>query len=256
MSSLRATTTAAVVGLTAHALLRRRPPGGADRWQRTNYRGRRPTLLAGPAVTLAAAAGSAPAPSAAVLTLACGGLGLYDDLAGDSHARGLRGHLAALREGRVTTGMVKLGGLVAAGALTAMAERRRLRDVAVDTLLVAGSANLVNLFDLRPGRALKVVLLASVPLARRNVGAAASTGAALALLPADLAEDAMIGDCGANALGGLLGWSLAHRLGARGRIAALTGVVALTLASERVSFTDVIAGNRWLAAADAFGRRP
>ncbi|MDQ1700368.1 MAG: hypothetical protein QOG34_2231, partial [Frankiaceae bacterium] len=131
-------------------MLRRRPPGGPQRWQRENYRGGHPSLLAGPAVTIAAAAGS-PAPSVAGLTLACGALGLYDDLAGDSHARGLRGHLAALRDGRVTTGMVKLTGLVCAGALTAAVERRRPATAIVDTLLVAGSANLVNLFDLRPG---------------------------------------------------------------------------------------------------------
>lgn len=253
MTGLRAATTAAVVGATAHALLRRRPPGGAAVWRRTNYRGGQPSLLAGPAVAVAAAA-AAPR-SGAVLTLACGGLGLYDDLAGDSHARGLRGHLDALRQRRVTTGMVKLVGLVTAGALTSLTERRRPPEALVDTLLVAGTANLVNLFDLRPGRALKVVVLANVALAGRSAAAGAGAGAALALLPADLAEDAMIGDCGANALGALLGWTLAHALGARGRVAALSGVVALTLASERVSFTDVIARHRWLSAADAFGRR-
>jgi len=255
VTPLRSATTAAVVGATAYALLRRQPPGGEKRWQRSNFRGASPSLVAGPAVTIAAAAGSSSSPTAAVLTLACGGLGLYDDLAGDSHARGLRGHLAALREGRLTTGMVKLIGLVGAGALTSLLERRRPREVVVDTLLVAGTANLVNLFDLRPGRALKVVVLAGLPLSARSDAAAASVGAALALLPADLAEDAMIGDCGANALGGLLGWSLAHGLGARSRVVALASVVGLTLASERVSFTDVIAGNRWLAAVDAFGRR-
>lgn len=256
MSPLRSATTAAVVGVTAHAVLRRWPPGGETRWQRTNFRGACPSLLAGPAVTVAAAAGAASLPPAAGLTLACGALGLYDDLAGDSHARGLRGHLAALREGRVTTGMVKLAGLVAAGALTSLAERRRPADVAMDTFLVAGTANLVNLFDLRPGRALKVVVLASLPMAGRSAAAAAATGAAVALLPADLAEDTMIGDCGANALGALLGWTLSHGLGARSRVVALAGIVGLTLASERVSFTDVIAANRWLAALDGVGRRP
>ncbi|MDQ1686094.1 MAG: hypothetical protein QOC82_2831 [Frankiaceae bacterium] len=254
MSWIRSATTASVVGAAAYAMLRQRPPGGPQRWQRENYRGGHPSLLAGPAVTIAAVAGS-PAPSVAGLTLACGALGLYDDLAGDSHARGLRGHLVALRDGRVTTGMVKLTGLVCAGALTAAVERRRPTTAVVDTLLVAGSANLVNLFDLRPGRALKVVVLAGVPLAGRSAAAGAGVGAAVALLPADLAEDAMIGDCGANALGALLGWSLAHGLGRTGRIAALSCVVGLTLASERVSFTDVIARNRWLAAIDAAGRR-
>jgi len=256
VSSLRAAATAAAVGIATHTLLRRQPPGGVQRWQRTNFRGRTPTLLAGPAVTIAAATACLPSGPAALVTVACGGLGLYDDLAGDSHARGLRGHLAALQQRRVTTGMVKLAGLVLAGAAMSLMDRRRGVDVAVDTLLVAGTANLVNLFDLRPGRALKVVAITGIPLATRGATTAgAAIGAALAVLPADLAEDVMIGDCGANALGALLGWSGAHALGRCGRIAASAGVVGLTLASERVSFTEVIAGNRWLAAVDAFGRR-
>jgi hypothetical protein len=240
-------------------MLRRRPPGGEIRWQRTNYRGEQPSLLAGPAVTVAAAVASLSHPPVAALAVASGAVGLYDDLVGDAHARGLRGHLAALRERRVTTGMVKLAGLVAAGAMTSVATRRRPADVVVDTLLVAGTANLVNLFDLRPGRALKVVVLAGAPLAVYGAtagatAAGASTGAALALLPSDLAERGMIGDCGANALGSLLGWAFARGLGRRGCLVALSGVVGLTLASERVSFTDVIAGNRWLAAIDGLGR--
>jgi hypothetical protein len=257
---LRAATTAAVAGITVHAILRRRPPGGEIRWQRTNYRGERPSLLAGPAVTAGAAIASLSQPPVAMLAIAGGAIGLYDDLAGDAHARGLRGHLAALRERRVTTGMVKMAGLVAAGAVTSIADRRRAKGVVVDTLLVAGTANLVNLFDLRPGRALKVVVLTGAPLvaggaAAGATSAGATVGAAVALWPADLAERAMIGDCGANALGSLLGWSLARGLGSRGRIVALAGVVGLTLASERVSFTDVIAGNRWLARIDGLGRR-
>ena len=109
--------------------------------------------------------------------------------------------------------------------------------------LVAGCANLVNLLDLRPGRALKAVLLAA-PAAGRSGGPAvlstAVAGAAGTLLPHDLAEESMLGDTGANAAGAVLGTALAAGTGRRGRLAALAGVVALTLASERWSFTAVI----------------
>ena len=47
----------------------------------------------------------------------------------------------------------------------------------------------------------------------------------------------MLGDAGANALGALLGVALAARTGPAGRAAALAGLVALTAASEKVSFT-------------------
>jgi hypothetical protein len=65
----------------------------------------------------------------------------------------------------------------------------------------------------------------------------------------------MLGDCGANALGALLGWSAATRTSAPTRALALGTVVALTLASERVSFSTVIETNPVLAAVDQWGRQ-
>ena len=78
----------------------------------------------------------------------------------------------------------------------------------------------------------------------------------MALLPEDLGERAMLGDAGANALGALVGLAAATRLGRTGRLAALGTVVALTAASEKVSFTKVIAGNPVLNRIDMWGRRP
>jgi UDP-N-acetylmuramyl pentapeptide phosphotransferase/UDP-N-acetylglucosamine-1-phosphate transferase len=90
-----------------------------------------------------------------------------------------------------------------------------------------------------------------------NVLAAAGLGAALALLPEDLAERSMLGDAGANALGALLG--LAAATGARSKAALAwraAAVTAVTLASEKVSFTKVIAACPPLNAVDLWGRRP
>ncbi len=168
-------------------------------------------------------------------------------------AKGFRGHLAALRRGQLTSGMVKVGGIGAAGLAAAalLAGRRPLADVVLDGAVVAGSANLLNLFDLRPGRALKVGLLGAAA-----VGAPGPAGAAAALLPADLGERVMLGDAGANALGALLGLAAVHRLPSRGaRAALLAGLTALTGASEVVSFTAVIERTPPLRALDALGRR-
>jgi hypothetical protein len=133
-------------------------------------------------------------------------------------------------------------------------------DVAVNAGLVAGSANLLNLFDLRPGRAIKVavagggLLAAACPDARP--AAAAPLGAALALLPEDLAERAMLGDAGANALGAMLGAAAAAALPRPARVAVLLVITGLTAASEVVSFTAVIARTPALNWADMLGRRP
>jgi UDP-N-acetylmuramyl pentapeptide phosphotransferase/UDP-N-acetylglucosamine-1-phosphate transferase len=80
-------------------------------------------------------------------------------------------------------------------------------------------------------------------------------GAVAAALPDDLAERTMLGDGGANALGALLGTALAARSSRAGRLAMLAGIVGLTAASERVSFTKVIADTPLLRELDALGRR-
>jgi hypothetical protein len=66
----------------------------------------------------------------------------------------------------------------------------------------------------------------------------------------------MLGDCGANALGALLGLRLAAIPSRAPRAGLLAGVVALTLASEKVSFTKVIEATPGLRELDRLGRRP
>ena len=252
---------AAAAALAALRSVSDRPPGGRERWARVNYRGRDVDLLGGPAaaagaLTAAAVAGSPPLIGAIVASAALGG---YDDLFGVTHARGLRGHFTALRRGELTTGIVKMAGLAAAGLLAAP-RRPHVAARIADAALISGTANLVNLLDLRPGRALKATTLLAVPLAtghgKASVAAAGAAATAVALLPGDLAERHMLGDCGANALGALIGWSLAARGSAPARGLALGAVVGLTLASERVSFSAVIEQQPALAALDRLGRQP
>jgi hypothetical protein len=186
-------------------------------------------------------------------------VGLYDDLYGDRHARGLKGHLRALRDGQVTTGMVKLVALATGAAGASVLDGRRGAGVLLDVVLVAGSGNLVNLLDLRPGRAGKVTALAAAGLLATGSGgpgAAAALGTALAALPVDLRERGMLGDCGANTLGVMLGWAASRGLGRRGRLVLGTAVVALTLAGERVSFSAVIEAHPVLRALDRAGAAP
>ncbi|RBY78824.1 hypothetical protein DQ238_12130 [Geodermatophilus sp. TF02-6] len=130
-------------------------------------------------------------------------------------------------------------------------------DAVLTTGLVAGTANLVNLLDLRPGRAAKAATLLAAAGLRGPAGTlvAGPLGAGLAVLPADLGERVMLGDCGANAVGALLGLRLAALPGRRARAGLLAGVVALTLASERVSFTRVIEATPGLRGLDRLGRR-
>ena len=261
------------------ALLKSRPPGGVERWTRENHAGRPVTLFEGPAYAMGAVAGALAGGAggpAAVAGLGAAASGALDDLVGDSSSKGLRGHLAAARRGDVTTGAVKIVGLGVTGLLSArMIDRSRERNGVVATLVggavIAGSANIANLLDLRPGRALKVVLLLAAPIVAGGRGihlsstaatatatatatAGAAAGAAIGSLPDDLAGRSMLGDTGANSAGALLGTALVARTGPRGRLLGLAVVTVLTLVSEKVSFTRVIESTPGLRELDALGR--
>jgi UDP-GlcNAc:undecaprenyl-phosphate/decaprenyl-phosphate GlcNAc-1-phosphate transferase len=263
--------TAAGAARLAYSAVNRRPPGGPKAWSRTNHRGEQVTLLEGPAVAVGAivgvlaqaglvsVTGSPRWRRAAAMVLGGAGaaaFGAYDDLTGSGDRRGFRGHLGALRHGEVTTGALKLGGIGATGMVSAVLVGGSPADLVVNAGLVAGSANLLNLFDLRPGRAIKVAAASGALIG--TVGqddVAAPLGAALALLPEDLAERAMLGDAGANALGAMLGASAAG-LPRTARVVLLAGIAGLTAASEKVSFTKVIARTPALNWLDMLGRRP
>ncbi len=251
-----------------------------------NYRGAQVSLglgwawIAWAAAYLAAsAAEGASLPQGAAAAGLVGGaavLGWVDDTLGTGNERGLAGHLRALREGRVTTGLLKMAGIAALSLWAAWALQpaeagtgERLAGWLLSACVIAAAANLLNLLDLRPGRALKVYGLVAIPCAVLEVAAGglqavgswfavtivlAMAGPALACLPADLGERAMLGDMGANAAGALAGWLLASVLPVPGLAVAAVVLVALNLASERVSFSAVIERNAVLRWLDRLGR--
>lgn len=264
-----AETTSALSRLAVAPAVRGRTAG----WVRTNHAGEPVTLLEGPAAVTGLLAGlavdDAPARSRAAVALAAGVaavVGWYDDRDTQQQAKGFAGHLRAMARGEITSGTIKIigvgGGAVAAAVLLATSRAARGRsarrtagiiaDAGIDAVLIAAAANVVNLLDLRPGRAAKAVILLALPAAGH--GAAAVAGAALGAAPTDLAAQSMLGDCGANALGAGVGAGLAAALPVPLRVLAAAGLVGLNLASEKVSFTQVIERTDWLRRLDRLGR--
>lgn len=295
----------------------------ASQWERTNFHGVTVSLRGGVAMAGAAVASAAVAsalsdqPRAAlgglVASLGGGLAGYIDDVDQGAHdggkvAKGLKGHLGALAHGQVTTGVIKIAGIgasaLAASALVgskATSVGGKVADLALNTVLIAGTANLANLLDLRPGRALKATVLVAAPLSYFSCAAAKTpasgasvtsatasvtsgasgapsatpaapasasgasaqrllasglNAAAITALVEDLQETTMLGDTGANAAGALLGTSLAANDSWKLRLGAALGVVGLILASEKVSFSKVIAANPALNWLDQLWRRP
>ncbi|NLM40914.1 MAG: hypothetical protein GX199_01225 [Firmicutes bacterium] len=190
----------------------------------------------------------------ACLLLLFGVLGAVDDACGSSGPKGFRGHF---RYRSLSTGALKAMG----GGISALAAANLVAagwvELIVDALLVALAANFINLLDLRPGRAGKAFLLFSLPLhfaAAEPLPLQVLSCAVLGYLPWDLKRKAMMGDTGANPLGAALGWLVALNAALPAKVVVLIAVAALNLLSERVSYSEVIARNRFLHFLDQLGR--
>jgi UDP-N-acetylmuramyl pentapeptide phosphotransferase/UDP-N-acetylglucosamine-1-phosphate transferase len=189
-------------------------------------------------------------------------LGFLDDVLGGAD-RGFRGHLRALAHGRLTSGMVKLlGGAAIALVLASVPGFVTWQRLFADAVLIALAANLANLLDRAPGRTIKCSLVAYAPLAviagagPVGVAVAPVMGAALGVLPEDLREHVMLGDTGANILGGVLGLMLVLVCGRGTRNAVFVALIVLNVASELVSFSKVIDRVPPLRWFDRLGRKP
>jgi hypothetical protein len=161
-------------------------------------------------------------------------LGMLDD-AFSGPERGWRAHLAAGR----TTGVLKLLGIPLVGALAT----RSLSG----GLLIGLSANALNLFDTKPGRALKAFLFAAPGSGFAPV--------AILLLPYDLREKSMLGDAGSNALGAVVGLKSVDVFHGRARWAVIAALAGLNLLGERRSLGALIERTPGLAWVDRVGRR-
>ncbi len=286
---------------------------GAEKSHATNFRGVRVSyglgivwfVWAGCAIVcgvLSSATGEAPVMGllmfAGLLALVAFTAGVVDDAYGSPAARGFAGHLKAMAKGRLTTGGLKLIAIGAAslvvslmmaqvspwGGVADVSGSGSLTVSSVGWALMAGAAialtsNLLNLLDLRPGRALKVysllgaggvlsagVMLSASPIGQRfgaspGDGIVTLLGLALfvfgpviAVWPFDLGERGMLGDAGANPMGVVAGLLIVSGLPAWGLVAYFILVLGLNLLSERVSFTRVISSVPVLRALDEAGR--
>lgn len=238
---------------------------------RTNFRGREVVGTAGIVLTvgltvsavISLAVSDEKLASATVLigSLAMCGLGYLDDVKGDRRAGGLLGHARELLKGHLTTGLVKAAGGAVIGLVCAWALGWDGVWIVIAGGVVALGANLANLFDLRPGRAIKVWVVVWVLVAAAATQAVRLTllglvvGAVIFVAP-ELRERVMLGDTGAGLLGASLGIAAIASVGRTAVLIVFVFLVALTLASERVSFSRVIDGVPPLRWADRFGRLP
>jgi UDP-GlcNAc:undecaprenyl-phosphate GlcNAc-1-phosphate transferase len=247
---------------------------------RTNYRGARLAFPLGAVLITAALAALAPLAfldDRGDLDLLAPGLrqwmpyllgvallGFLDDSLGRGEMagtpRGWRGHARALREGTLSTGAVKALGALALAAYVVSGRGLESWRYLADVALLILATNALNLFDLRPGRAEKVLALlgAGLCLGAWTLGPLELLGVFVGpvLVGAwfTLRERAMLGDTGANLLGAIAGVWLLTTLGSDARLIALAALAGLTIYGELRSISNAIESLpplRWL---DSLGR--
>ena len=176
-------------------------------------------------------------------------------------ATGLRGHIRKFLVNReVTTGLLKAVVGVLIGIIGAWLMGADGWKLPLGGMMIALSANSVNLLDLRPGRACKGVLLSLGLVAVLSLRGLESPafwlllGVTLSYLPHDLQARAMMGDAGSNLLGGGVGLLIVMTCSITVTALWLGILVLFHLYAEKYSLSEAIEKNRLLRWLDVLGR--
>ena len=178
---------------------------------------------------------------------------------GNRDVSGLKGHFKSLFKGKLTTGGFKalFGGFV--GLIISVCISKNIADIIVNTLVIALSTNLMNLFDLRPGRAIKVYLVIMIAIFFTLTGYVQILPLliipnVLAYFNYDLKAKAMMGDTGSNVLGISIGILMVMGYTFKVRVSWLVFLVLIHILTEKFSLTKIIEKNKVLNFIDKLGR--
>ena len=185
--------------------------------------------------------------------------GILDDIIGNRDVSGLKGHFKSLLNGKLTTGGFKalFGGFI--GLVISIAISKNIYDIVINTLIIALSTNLMNLLDLRPGRAIKGYLLISIVLLftlgeyTRNLLLLIFPNV-IAYFNQDLKAKAMMGDTGSNVLGISIGILFVMGYPLKVRLIWLAFLIFIHILTEKYSLTKIIENNKFLNFIDKLGR--
>lgn len=193
--------------------------------------------------------------------LIIGIVGIVDDLIGEKEVKGFKGHISSLIKMKLTTGGLKLvvGGI--ASIIVSLTISKNVIDFIINVLVVGLFTNLINLFDLRPGRAgkvfifLSIILILTTSLSRYNYIIISLLGILLVYMPYDLKAESMMGDIGSNVLGMTLGIFCAGTQFIWIKVLYLVLLIIIHIVSEYLSLTEIIEKNRILCYIDKLGRK-
>lgn len=185
--------------------------------------------------------------------------GLWDDMMEDGTS-GFRGHFGRGLQGKMTAGLLKVITAVPVAVIFSGSLPLPLPQRILAMVLVILSANGLNLLDRRPGRAVKVFFItaAVIILTASQPGPAVTIllplmAVTLVVAPLDLNANGMLGDCGSNLLGALLGVAAVFALAPASQMVLLVFWSVIHLISEYVSLSRIIENNFLLRYLDNLG---
>jgi len=195
-----------------------------------------------------------------IAILLMGLVGIIDDIIGEKEIKGFKGHMRALLKGKLTTGGVKAIVGFFISILISLLISGSYLELILNTLVIALFTNLINLFDLRPGRASKVFIFLAIVLIITGSDKAygyiifSALGIIAIYIPYDLKSLAMMGDVGSNALGITLGLFCIFTHTITLKLIYFILLLFLHIISENYSFSKIISKNRFLNYLDSIGR--
>jgi UDP-GlcNAc:undecaprenyl-phosphate GlcNAc-1-phosphate transferase len=185
--------------------------------------------------------------------------GMLDDVLGDSSSKGLLSHVIALVNGKLSTGILKalIGCLI--GFILARCRYSKFIIFLIDILLFPLCVNLINLLDLRPGRAIKgfgiVIIFMAAGAGFSELHFILPPAIALLLYTGgEMREVYMMGDTGANMLGGILGFYGVLVLSLPVKLLVLVCLGVLHIFAELYSLSGLIDKISFLKKLDMLGR--
>lgn len=188
-------------------------------------------------------------------------IGFIDDRFGSKEIKGIRGHITNFyKKKRISTGLAKLILITIVGLNISAVLYDELLTIFVCTITFAIWTNIINLLDVRPGRAIKgfwvlTIVLFSVHFLNITYLVWVIVIQSILLIIIDIYEWGMLGDSGSNILGGMIGfWMIAYSSNIEVYVYLAIGSV-LTIYAEKKSFSQWIEKHPMIQRIDHWGRK-
>lgn len=191
--------------------------------------------------------------------LTMGLIGLLDDLAGDTEVKGLKGHIKSFFKGKLTTGFIKASVGMFLSIIISIKLSKTIPNIILNTFIISLSINALNLFDLRPGRSLKVFIFLSILFLlifkfNNYFIILSMLSISVIYFYYDIKAKSMMGDTGSNVLGFTVGYYVILNQDLVVRVVYLVLLVTIHIIAEKVSISKIIENNKFLKYIDELGR--